>query len=406
MLPGRVRNLAEARRLWHERADHFARFVLQGDPLADELVEALSRLPVRRGKRLLDKALTEGIDAVSSPPDALARFFAEIDRVPLWVDFERLDRGGAVFLRSGPFTLMAMMCGSLPVAYASPAGNKPLVFSGRLLKMAPLRLAETGRFFLATCQPGGLRRFSEGFQITARVRLMHAQVRHLLRGSALWRLDAWGVPINQADMAGTNLLFSVVPLEGLRRLGFRFTRDDIESVMHLWRYSGYLMGVDDRLLCATESEGVRQGELIHLLQGPPDEDSRALIRGLMEEAPASLLGIQDERRWAQWLVDLCYAYSRSIIGDELADALDYPPRRGSHLLRLLRFAVGALEPLRRWMPRAQSLAVSLGARSLEWINVSGLGGSTPGYSLPRKLQALTHLDDRLKSMKEYGAFKH
>jgi hypothetical protein len=404
MLPERVRNLAEARRLWRERADHFASFLLQGDPLADDLVDELSHLPVRRGKRLLDKALTEGIEAVPSPPAALARFFAQIDKVPLWVDSERLDRGGATFLRSGPFTVMTLMCGSLPFAYASPAGNKPLIFSGRLVKMAPLRLAETGRFFLATCQPGGLRRFSEGFRITVRVRLMHAQVRHLLLGSDLWKLGAWGVPINQADMAGTNLLFSVVPLEGLRRLGFRFTRDEAESVMHLWRYSGYLMGVDDRLLCATESEGVRLGELVHLLQGPPDEDSRALIRCLMEEAPASLLGIRDQRMWARWLVDLCYDFSRSIIGDELAEALGYPRRRRSHLLRMLRFGVGALEPLRRWMPWAQSLTVALGVRCLEQINVSGLGGSTPRYSLPQKLHALTRLDEDLRSMKEYGAF--
>jgi len=55
--------------------------------------------------------------------------------------------------------------------------------------------------------------------------------------------------------------------------------------------------------------------------------------------------------------------------------------------------------------QAQSLALSLGVPCLDQINASGLGGSTPSYSLPQQLQALTRLDDRLRSMNEYGAFE-
>ena len=41
--------------------------------------------------------------------------------------------------------------------------------------------------------------------------------------SGRWDAERWGAPINQHDMAGTQLLFSLAVLEGLRTLGFRIT---------------------------------------------------------------------------------------------------------------------------------------------------------------------------------------
>jgi hypothetical protein len=91
--------------------------------------------------------------------------------------------------------------------------------------------------------------------MTARVRLIHAQVRRLLIESGQWNAEIWGAPINQLHMAGTNLMFSVGVLAGLTRLGYRFDPAERESLVHLWRYAGYLLGVESELLAFSEHEG-------------------------------------------------------------------------------------------------------------------------------------------------------
>jgi hypothetical protein len=123
----------------------------------------------------------------------------------------------------------------------------------------------------AVCQPDALSRFAEGFAMTVRVRLIHAQVRRLLLESGRWRDDAWGAPINQCHMAGTNLMFSVGVLDGLSRLGYRFEPVEREALVHLWRYAGYLLGVDPELLTADEIEGNRLLRLMFEFEPEPDD---------------------------------------------------------------------------------------------------------------------------------------
>jgi len=76
-------------------------------------------------------------------------------------------------------------------------------------------------------------------------------------------------------MAGTNLMFSVGVLDGLSRLGHRFERVEREALVHLWRYAGYLLGIQPELLIAEEFEGTRLLDLMFAFEPEPDDDSRA-----------------------------------------------------------------------------------------------------------------------------------
>ena len=76
-------NLTSGQRLYGERVRHYARYLEQTDPLADDVVAAFSALPAGRAQRMLNTALDEGIDAVPDPPPALRSLFAQLDRVPL-----------------------------------------------------------------------------------------------------------------------------------------------------------------------------------------------------------------------------------------------------------------------------------------------------------------------------------
>src|SRR5689334_6607622 len=82
-------------------SDRYRRALGTLDPLADNLAAAFAELPAGRGRVLLETALHAGIDAIADPPQALVDLFTRLDDVPLWVDWDRLERGGRLLLRSG-----------------------------------------------------------------------------------------------------------------------------------------------------------------------------------------------------------------------------------------------------------------------------------------------------------------
>ena len=126
-----------------------------------------------------------------------AYFVPAVGACPFLVDRERCNFGGATFLRCRlGFAVLAML--SLLLIYSWPAGNKALALSGQLMHRASQRLKDTTRYVFAVCRPDGLSRFSEGFAMTVRVRLIHAQVRRLLLESGQWRADAWAAPSTNA----------------------------------------------------------------------------------------------------------------------------------------------------------------------------------------------------------------
>src|SRR5689334_17324580 len=131
-IPARFVATEEARRRFGDRLDRLALFLLQGDPLADAVVASFAEMPQGHGVRLLDAALVRGIHCVPDAPASLRALFDALDHVPRWVDWAAQDRGGAAFLRSGPVGVVALVVKSLISGYASPGGNKPLAFSGRL----------------------------------------------------------------------------------------------------------------------------------------------------------------------------------------------------------------------------------------------------------------------------------
>jgi hypothetical protein len=361
-----------------ERYRSYARFQKAVDPLADAVAAAFAQRSAGGGRRMLDTAIEKGIDAVDDPPSALVDLFRQLDTVPLWVDWDRIDRGGAVFRRSGVLGIAVLNLFSLPIMYSSAGGNKPLVFTGHLIERAPRRLAETARFVLASSRPGGLRRFAEGFKISVRVRLIHAQVRRLLLRSGRWKPE-WGEPVNQLYMAGTNVALSAGLIEGMQRLGFRISRADEEALLHMWRYSGYLSGVDPELAISTPEEGRLIGELIRDAEGPPDSDSRALINALMSASYHPLL------EGKQWPAKVSYGLSRNLLGSELADALGYPRSWWGPTIIASRPLFWLVSIAQRAIPGARGLATRLGDFIWEQMIEQVMAGSRAEFHPPTRL---------------------
>jgi hypothetical protein len=381
--PTRYSDLGEARHRFGARVDRLGIFLTRVDPLADAVVETIEKLG-GRGWATLDRALSHGISSIESPPESFRALFEELDEVPVWVDDATLDRGGALLMRAGVIGGITLGAKSLVHGYASPGGNKPLVMSGRLVDHAARRLNETARFVQAVCRPGGMRRFADGFAITVKVRLMHAQVRRMILKSGKWNELAWGAPVNQHDMAGTTLLFSLSVLEGLRLFGVKMTREESESYMQLWRYVGHVIGVDHKVLPTSEYDAWQLGELIKSTMGEPDDDSRALVKALFEH-PLAMAKNDRQRAVANKQVVFGYGVCRGLIGDELADKLAIPRTSWRFSVPAIRAVITAAENVRIRSSWADHTAFVTGTKYWDKVVELGMQGANAEFKLPERL---------------------
>jgi hypothetical protein len=384
MLPSRYTHLDAARARFGDRVDRLGPYFFRVDPLADAVVEAFEALPPRHGWGMLEQALTQGIASVPEAPAAIHALFAELDDVPVWVDWATLDRGGELLFRTGILGGIVLGAKSLVLGYVSPAGNKPLVLSGRLKQQASRRLNETSRFVQAVCRPNGLRRHGDGFAITVKVRLMHAQVRRMILRSGSWDSASLGAPINQHDMAGTQLLFSISVLEGLRSFGFRITSEESESYMHLWRYVSRIIGVEPDISVNSELEARALADLIAATQAAPDDDSRALVRALLD-SPQTVAKNEVDRRRAKRGTHIGEGLVRGLVGDEMADSLGVPKTRWRHIMEVARAATRAAEVARETMPGARAALIESGHRYWDRVVEIGLAGATAEFRPPERL---------------------
>ncbi|MFN7142454.1 MAG: oxygenase MpaB family protein, partial [Myxococcota bacterium] len=318
-------------------------------------------------------------------PTALTNLLADARTFPAWVEPARLDRGGAAFLRAGPPGGLVLGCSSLVHGYCSPAGNKPLVFTGRLEAGARRRLAETARFVQAVTAPGGAHPFAPGWQAAVRVRLMHAGVRRMLLASPRWRLDAWGVPVNAFDSAGTVLLFSLIVLDGLDRLGVVTRPDERADLLHLWRWIGHVMGVPHELLFADEAGARAFWDLLGSTQEPPDEDARRLAHTLLDDALAPPGDGRLARARAHAVRGLGWAVSRRLLAPDLTRALHYPPpdRWDAVVARWYRVNRAVTRLPSERLERGRYLA---GVRYWEDAVRTGLAGAPAEFAMPTRLR--------------------
>jgi hypothetical protein len=379
--PRRLQRRAQAQARFGDLPERLIPYFERMDPLADAVVAGLADATPGRRHQLIDAALH---GELSRAPSALCELIKSARDVPPWLDWGRLPKAHQVFIRPGVLGGITLGLRSLVFGYAAPAGNKPLAFSGRLKERAGRRLAETGKFVTAVTALDGLRPGAVGWQLVLKVRLMHAEVRRLVLASGRWSRVDWGQPINQHDMLATILLFSNVFIDGIRLLGVHVTSEEADDYQHLFRWVGELIGVDPRLLPASHAEATRFAELILLTQGEPDDDSRELVAALLE-GPLQLAKTTRQRRRAETQVAVSHGLCRSLIGDELADALGVRRDPHRHLALGVRTTLRILESARRGVPRVNELVQLLGSRYWEATVKQGLAGVPAQYELPVRL---------------------
>ena len=194
-------------------------------------------------------------------------------------------------------------------------GARVLILTGRLVSGPVRRVTETAQMILDVMAVDGLEPgVGAGYHDARRVRLMHAAVRHFIQHDPSvphtphlpvapygW-CDGWGTPINQEDLLGGLLTFTVTVFEVLDKLGVEYDPAAAEGYMHRWCVIGWLMGIREDVLPMTRSEAVAAAELIGFRQEDGSRDGRelagALVGALQDSLPyRPLRGLIPDVRW-------------------------------------------------------------------------------------------------------------
>ncbi|OXM58272.1 hypothetical protein CFP71_04315 [Amycolatopsis thailandensis] len=335
------------------------KFAQREDPAADVLVPLL-----RKGAQgQFEQALRQGIESVEGPPEELEAFFRDVEATPYWVDPDRLDRGARAITRAGLLGLFPLGDVSLMGGYLASRATKSLVGTGEIEYKASRRLVETATWWIHVTTPGALVLGGRGYESALRVRIVHAHVRAAMNRRKDWDYAAWDRPVNQVQTAGTLLLFSLVYVFGTQLLGLRYSPRERADILHLWRYVGWLMGVDEELLPADEEDAWRLLWLLATTEFIPDDDSKRLAAALMK----SHAGIGEGRGalgkvLAHVSVAGHGAISRLLLGKTNADFLELPDDPIAQAAVVAVAGVNfAAETVRRVVPGATALQELIGA---------------------------------------------
>ena len=306
---------------------------------ADNAIKALfATLAPAQTYEWLQWLTTENTE-ISIDYQGISSFFIDNSILPIWANLGKMKKASLFFQKNKENILFTLGTYSLPYCYAAKNGVKVLFLSKRLQTDAKKRLEETANFlinitskniFLENIKSGISEEFSEdqqnqqnqqknniskGVFLCLKVRLLHASIRQFVLNKTVWNTAEWGEPINQEDMAGTNLSFSYIILKGLKKMNIPFTNQEAEDYLHLWNVIGHFLGVEEQFLPDTMKESFWLDKLIAERQFAPSEEGKILTKALLAVFEESVSGFYNKTAIAQM---------RFLLGDDIADMVDVP----------------------------------------------------------------------------------
>jgi hypothetical protein len=268
-------------------------------------------------------SILQAIEDNASLPDALLQSpFEKLalpwTTLPAWADPERIAAGQDLFEEYTSEIMMLLGALSLPYCYAAAKGATVLYLSEKIRKNTHQRLIDTSGFVWDVLDRQAFSVGGRGWAAIFKTRIIHAMVRVFVRKNPAW--DTPGeVPINQEDMAGTNLAFSYMVLHGLEKMGHNVPQIQKEGFLHLWNVISHALGLDRLLLPANMKEAYWLERAIRQRQFRSSKEGRELAAGLLryykKTVPNPIL---------QPLIPAQMAY---LLGDEVAGILGIRPSK-------------------------------------------------------------------------------
>lgn len=216
----------------------------KGDPLSDAVIEQIAE----KGSLQQVHNLLGEVETLAAKGNAEAIAFLDFYRdVPEWVDFEAMKKGQELLagfpVQMGLSLFSGSLCGGAVFTKMALITSMTGMLSGDSTR----RLTETSKMVISMAFPEAIRPGGSAYELLIRVRLLHSAIRRSLVESGRFSHPV-EVPINQHDLAITLGLFGYLNVRSLGRLGVTLRDEDVESYIHMWRYGGYLLGIEDELL--------------------------------------------------------------------------------------------------------------------------------------------------------------
>ena len=369
---------ARARELDSRWADLYVRHTLLGDPPADAVVEELdASVPPQEVHQVIAAAL----DASSAPgrtPESMRELVDSVRAVPDWFDPQIALAGTRAFLRNSDAVMMGLVCGAIIEGFSTLI-SKSFQIRGRIRDNGVRRLKQNMLHLVEQFMPGGIRPGGDGWRLSLRIRLVHAQSRRLLMKSDVWDFATHGMPLSAAHIMLGAAAFSARLMRHVARLGGDFTDEEREAYVHVWRYTSILLGVPEPIRFTDQASALHAFTIAAACEPPFDDDSIIMANSIINSAPI-LLGYRAPRARRSRAATL-YQVSRELIGRENADRLRFPPRRrGISALRLLRWRNRGNRLLRRLPGSRRSMK-----QFSQLLDVSNLQQHEHHYALPTSL---------------------
>lgn len=378
-----VESYERARRADPARARNYIVHTMVGDPLCDEMTAQLAELPLRDSDRFIRAAIEDPDDpSLKDAPAGVHAFIEELETVPAWVDFDNFRGGIRAFHRDSSACLAAMLGGVLVEGFSTTIA-KSFFITGRLRDQGVRRLRQNNRHMIEILLPGGLETRGDGWRLSVRIRLVHAKVRQLFNESDEWDTAAQGVPLSAAQVGYALTSFSARMLQHMKSLGASYDDTERDGFMAVWRYSGYLMGIPETILYDDYADALELFKIGGLCEPDPGTESVALANSLVNSAPV-VAGITEpaaRRKLAKYV----FLVSRAMIGNPMADSLQYPSDRTFGVLAWFRFQRRYHQFLKKRLPRLSRESSFTAFNTL--LEVSALQELDIDYKLPDHVYA-------------------
>ena len=365
----------EKARLYNQTdADNYVKHTTIGDPGLDPIMEELSSLPPDELHRFIGAGIDQQDEVLRQAPQPLRDFFKNHEEEPPWLDYESFRPGIHAFHVNVDLMLVAFVTGVLVEGFSTMIA-KSFKITGRVAS-TKRRLQQNNRHMLEIFFPGGLHRNGDGWKLSTRIRFVHSRIRGLLAESDDWNHEAWGTPVSAAHLGFAISVFSKRLLEYSLAVGARFSKEEKESVMSVWRYAGYLMGIPETILYTNTADAENMYKIGYMCEPAADADSIAVANMLIQAIP-TVANVTDPAE-RDGLLALAYRLSRSLIGNELADGFGFP--KGTAIERLITlFSYRMKQRLQRFLKKNQ-IVRSQNFTQLLQISVYDEGGLS--YRMP------------------------
>ena len=365
-----------------ELADCYLAHTVIGDPLADAAVASLPD-DQREVHRLIRAGMDRDDITLSRAPRELRDFFDVVSITPEWFDPNSVYPGCLLFQRHSDLFLVGFVCDTIVRGFATTI-SKSFLATGRLVDHGVRRLRQNNLHLMEIFLPGGLDRDGDGWKMSVRIRLIHAQVRRQLLMSDEWDTAELGMPLSAANISLASVSFSAMLLQSVGKMGVHTDDESRASFMRIWRYTAWLIGVPESILFRNEAEALELYRVGVNCEPPPGVESIIMANMLINSAPLviGVTGSEARRDMARY----AHRISRALIGDALADELRFPKQHTAGLLLWLRWSRRFQAARSRLFPglfRPHSADDNF--RAL--LNASTIDHSSISYRMPDRLHS-------------------